>query len=332
MEEDNAGAAEPPAKKAKVDLEEERKGGYHRLPQTGPSCIIHCLETGDKLVANLAQIMGMSGTIRAMVEDFGADTAAEIPIAGVSGDVAKGILQFIEAYHDDGAACESGGAGEGEGAGASSGAGAGAGAGAKETKAAKAKDMGFTTTAAARNGRAGGLHAEPKGVAAEQIERSDDDDSDDDGDGYSENDSAPNHHIADSEDDDDDNTNNIDRTKQTARKSTGDQAPQNMAPPLPPPPMPESMMDLHRLGCSLERQQDVHWWSSGSDYIAKMVEAVEFLDMPKLMTVILTIVGKEVSKLAAKRMGESLLFAPLSQPSPPLFSLSLPAPYPCSLS
>ena len=119
MEEDNAGAAEPPAKKAKVDLEEERKGGYHRLPQTGPSCIIHCLETGDKLVANLAQIMGMSGTIRAMVEDFGADgAAAEIPIAGVSGDVAKGILQFIEAYHDDGAACESGGAGEGEGAGA----------------------------------------------------------------------------------------------------------------------------------------------------------------------------------------------------------------------
>ena len=72
-----------------------------------------------------------------MVEDLGVDTAddtaaaAEIPIAGISGDVAKGILQCIEAYYDDEAACKSGGA-ESGGAGAD----AGAGAGPKKKKAA----------------------------------------------------------------------------------------------------------------------------------------------------------------------------------------------------
>lgn len=148
------------------------------------ACIIHCLETGDKLAANFAQIIGMSGTIRAMVEDLSVDTAdtaaaVEIPIAGVSGDVAKGILQCIEAYHDE--------------------------PGAKQ--------------------------------------------------------------------------------KEAATK------------------MPESMMDLYRLGDDASgRKGHEHWSGYGSNYITKLVEAVEFLDVPKLMTIILTIVGEEISSLAGKRM------------------------------
>lgn len=164
------------------------------------ACIIHCLETGDKLVANLAQIMGMSGTIRAMVEDLGVDAAdsaaaAEIPIAGVSGDVAKGILQYIKAYYADEAACDTGDdtgdAGADAGAGTD---GVGAGAGTPKEK-----------------------------VASK---------------------------------------------------------------------MPGSMMGLYRLGNDHFRGGHDHWsnWSF-TNYILKLIEAVEFLDMPKLMTSILTIVG-----------------------------------------
>ena len=165
----------------------------------GKECVIHCLETGDKLAANVAQIMSMSGTIRAMVEDLGVETAdsaaaAEIPIAGVSGDVAKGILQCIEAYYADEAACDTVGAD----------ADADAGAGTTEKTAA---------------------------------------------------------------------------TK-----------------------MPDTMMDLHRLGTDPSRKTHDHWSGHGSSFIAKLVEAVEFLDMPKLMTTILTIVGKEISELAGERM------------------------------
>ena len=84
------------------------------------TCVIHCLETGDKLPANQAQIMEMSGTIKAMVEDCDTDEAGaaaaaaaaagagvgavrEIPLAGISGDVAKGLLKFITAHYDKGA-------------------------------------------------------------------------------------------------------------------------------------------------------------------------------------------------------------------------------------
>ena len=167
------------------------------------ACILHCLKTGDKLVANLAQIMGMSGTIRAMVEDLGVDTAdsaaaAEIPIAGVSGDVAKGILQCIEAYYADEAACDT--------AGADADAGAGADADTPKKKAA---------------------------------------------------------------------------TK-----------------------MPDTMMGLYRLGTDHSHRGNDDWSNhiSEPNYILKLVEAVEFLDMPELMTIILTIVGKEISELAAERM------------------------------
>ena len=68
--------------------------------------------------------------------------------------------------------------------------------------------------------------------------------------------------------------------------------------------MPANMMDLYRLGDNLDRQQDDCWWGSvdNSDYIPDMIEAVEFLDMPELMTVILTIVGKEISGLAEEKM------------------------------
>ena len=39
-------------------------------------CVIHCLKTGDKVPANMTQIMEMSGTIKAMVEDQGAEAGA----------------------------------------------------------------------------------------------------------------------------------------------------------------------------------------------------------------------------------------------------------------
>lgn len=144
--------------------------------------------------------MGMSGTIRAMVEDLGVDAAdsaaaAEIPIAGVSGDVAKGILQYIKAYYADEAACDTGDdtgdAGADAGAGTD---GVGAGAGTPKEK-----------------------------VASK---------------------------------------------------------------------MPGSMMGLYRLGNDHFRGGHDHWsnWSF-TNYILKLIEAVEFLDMPKLMTSILTIVG-----------------------------------------
>lgn len=79
--------------------------------------------TGDKLVANLARLTGMSATIREMVENqkaVTADTAdtdtvvmLEIPIPGFSREVVLGILQCITAYYDN--------AGAGAGAGAASG-------------------------------------------------------------------------------------------------------------------------------------------------------------------------------------------------------------------
>lgn len=62
-------------------------------------------------------------------------------------------------------------------------------------------------------------------------------------------------------------------------------------------------MGLYRLGNDHFRCGHDHWsnWSF-TNYILKLIEAVEFLDMPKLMTSILTIVGKEISELAAERM------------------------------
>ena len=215
------------------------------------ACTIHCLETGDKLVGNLAQIIGMSGTIRRMVEDLGVDTAGtaavEIPIAGVSGDVAKGILQCIEAYYDepDGKCSQ---------------------AGCPKNCPTNAKVPGVCIKHGAFGTCTNPLRyctffALARGRCIKHLS---------------------------------------DKTCTAPACETGDAGTKQKKAATK---MPESMMDLYRLGDDASgRKGHEHWSGYGSNYITELVEAVEFLDVPTLMTIILTIVGEEISSLAGRRV------------------------------
>ena len=275
--------SEPAAKKAKVDLEAANKAAEDQkapapdqkapaptpapaaanataapaeataapVKETGSkTCILHCLETGEKLVANLAQIMEMSGTIRAMVEDLGEDVAdsaaaAEIPIAGVSGDVARGILQFIEAYYADKATK-------------------------KKTATKKEKTATKVHPAASALSVAGTFEPSwQQQLQTRQKTKKHDQEAA----------AAPNATAVAA------------AAAAASAKETGSKA------------CPDSMTGLYRLGNDVRGGND-HWLnhSGSAHYIHKLVEAVEFLDMPELMTIILTIVGKEISECAAERM------------------------------